>query len=98
MIVDFRINGSIQGSVIKSENIPILNIKVKGQRELDKIEVLRNSAVIKEFKIADGSKVFNKVFNDDNYNDENEVLYYYVRATQKNNEIAWSSPIWIDIV
>jgi len=97
MIVDFRINGSIQGSVIKSENVPTLNIKVKGQRELDKIEVLRNSAVIKEFNIADGLKVFNKVFNDDNYKEETEVLYYYVRATQKNNEIAWSSPIYIQL-
>lgn len=25
-----------------------------------------------------------------------EILYYYIRATQKNKELAWSSPIWLE--
>ena len=96
MIVDFRINGGISGSDIEISDAPNLRIKVKGQRELEKIEVLRNSKVIKEYTLTNGPIEFNEDFIDVNYHEENEVLYYYIRATQKNNEIAWSSPIWID--
>ena len=87
MIVDFRINGS---------DPPSLSIKVKGQRELEKVEVLRNSKVIKEFYVSGGELEFDQVYVDPGYQDEKDVLYYYVRATQKNKEIAWSSPIWVE--
>jgi hypothetical protein len=96
MIVDFRINGGISGSTIEMDQAPGLNIKVTGQRELEKVEVLRNSKVIKEYILQNGPIEFDENFIDENYGEENEVLYYYVRATQKNNALAWSSPIWIE--
>ncbi len=98
MIVDFRINGSINGSVTKTDMVPALNIKVKAQRELEKIEVLRNSKVIKTYPVPDGSLEFDQLFSDEHYQDEKEICYYYIRATQKNNQIAWSSPIWLESV
>jgi len=85
MIVDFRLDG-----------FPELSIKVEGQRELEKVEVLRNSKVIKEFVLSGDVLDFKEVYTDPDYLDEKEVLYYYIRATQKNNEIAWSSPIWVE--
>ena len=96
IIVDFRINGAVNGSLIKTSELSALSIKVKGQRELEKIEVLRNSKVIKEFSINDGETEFEASFADQDYMDEKDVLYYYIRASQKNKEIAWSSPIWVD--
>jgi hypothetical protein len=96
MIVDFRIHGEIIGSTIKTSKAPQLSMKVKGQRELEKVEILRNSKVIKEFTLPAMSIEFHEEYIDENYHEENEVLYYYIRATQHNNEIAWSSPIWID--
>lgn len=98
MIVDFRINGKLAGSTTKIREAPNLNFKVKGQHELEKVEILRNSKVIKEYNLSNGPTEFDDSYIDENYQEENEVLYYYVRGTQKNNEIVWSSPIWIDIV
>ncbi|MCD6354122.1 MAG: DUF3604 domain-containing protein [Prolixibacteraceae bacterium] len=95
MIIDFRINGAVNGSVVTTDKIPVLQIKVKGQRELSKIEILRNSAVIKEYLLLDDSIHFNEIFNDENYKEGNGALYYYVRATQKNDAIGWSSPVWV---
>ncbi len=57
-------------------------MKVQGQRELEKVEVLRNSRVIKAFSVSGGQIDFNEVFTDSDYQDEKEVLYYYIRATQ----------------
>jgi len=96
MIIDFRVNGSISDIKKHIEEAPEISINVKGQRELDKVEILRNSAVIKEYKITESSLLFRETFKDENYMSEKEVLYYYVRVTQQNNEIGWSSPIWIE--
>ncbi len=97
MVIDFRINGSITDSTAKSEKAPSLTINVKGQRELDKVDILRNSEVIKEYKITNASLLFNKTFIDENCQTQKDVLYYYIRVTQQNKEIGWSSPIWIEL-
>ena len=96
MIIDFRVNGSIGGTTVASKDAPALNIKIKGQRPLDKIEILRNSEVIKEYKITDGVLDFEETFTDSAYQNEKDVLYYYVRATQQNNALGWSSPVWVE--
>ncbi len=96
IIVDFRVNGETTGSVVKTNNAPKLTIAVKGQRELAKVEVLRNSEVIKEFTVDNEAREFSDNFVDEITQNKNEVLYYYIRATQKNKEIAWSSPVWVE--
>jgi hypothetical protein len=96
IIVDFRINGAISGSTIKISGKPDLSIKVKGQRELEKVEVLRNSEPVKTYTVDKGLTEFAGNFIDENYQDEEGVLYYYIRATQRNNAIAWASPVWIE--
>jgi hypothetical protein len=88
MIVDLQLN----------DGPPSLSIRVKGQRELEKVEILRNSKVIKEYPVLDGGIEFEASYADETYQEEKEVLYYYIRATQKNKEIAWSSPLWVEQV
>jgi hypothetical protein len=96
MIVDFWLNDAPVGSVSGKSGAPELSIKVRGQRELEKVEVLRNSRGIKEYAVSEGQLAFDEKFADSDYQDETEVLYYYIRATQKNKELAWSSPIWVE--
>jgi hypothetical protein len=97
MVIMLKVNGSTTDAKAKTGRAPDVSIEVKGQRALDKVEILRNSEVIKEYKIANNaSLVFNETFVDEDYRSEKEVLYYYVRVTQRNNEIGWSSPIWIE--
>lgn len=52
--------------------------------------------MIKEFIIKNNEFAFNKTFVDKDYQIEKDVLYYYIRATQKNNAIGWSSPVWVE--
>lgn len=97
MVVDFRINGRMAGSTAGASGAPKLSLNVKGQRALEKVEILRNSEVIKEYRVTRGSLVFNRTFIDEKYQEAQDVLYYYIRTTQQNKAIGWSSPIWIDI-
>ena len=97
IIVDFRLNGAISDTVVKTKAAPELTINIKAERELEKIEILRNSKVIKEFNIQNSETAFNKTFIDEGYQNDIVVLYYYIRATQKNKAIGWSSPVWVEV-
>lgn len=88
---------STKEEVVKTNDAPKLNIIIKGQRELAKVEVLRNSTVIKEYNLSNNEIAFSTEFVDTDFKKESEELYYYIRATQRNNEIAWSSPVWINL-
>jgi hypothetical protein len=96
MFIDLRVNEATMGSISRSTGIPELRIEVQGQYPLEKVEILRNSEVIHTFDIYDNTLEFEKVFRDPEYKEESEVLYYYLRATQKNKALAWSSPVWVD--
>jgi hypothetical protein len=96
IIVDFRINEAISDTVVKIKTAPKFTIHIKAEKELEKIEILRNSKVIEVYYIDDNALTFNKICSDPDYNEEDKVLYYYVRASQKNKAIAWSSPIYVE--
>ncbi len=96
IFMDVRINGATVGESVKTDKAPELNFSIESQSVLDKVEVLRNSKVIHEYAINDNVSSFTQTFIDKDYKKEKSVLYYYIRVSQKNNELAWSSPIWVE--
>jgi len=96
MFIDLKVNGTIMGATNTANKVPEIVINVIGQYPLEKVEILRNSKVIHQFDIDNDTLDFTQTFFDYSYQDEEEVLYYYVRATQKNKALAWSSPIWVN--
>jgi len=96
MFIDLKLNEAEMGQISKLNKIPKIAINVHGQYPLDKVEILRNSKVIHTYSMDDNIVDFKQVYSDTDYNDEKDVLYYYVRATQKNNALAWASPVWIE--
>lgn len=78
---------------------------VAGTTDLTKVEIIRNGKVIHTI-VPKGYSV------DIEYDDMSSLekvalaggnkkppfVFYYLRVTQKDGHIAWSSPIWIDIV
>jgi len=96
IVMRFFLNNASQGSTVKSARAPELDMEVRGQRELEKVEVLRNSRVIREYLLEDDSEHFQMKLTDPDYAEDKGVLYYYIRATQKNGELAWSSPVWVE--
>lgn len=97
MFIDFRIEKTFMGETSTSKNT-IMNFKVIGQYPIDKVDILRNSQVIESYYMQNNELMFEHSFTDPDNNDNEEVLYYYVRVTQKNNALGWSSPIWVEEV
>lgn len=78
---------------------------VAGTTQLDSIEIIRNGKVIKTFEPTDYHMDF--TYDDmtplekvciDAKDKKPPFVYYYIRVTQKDGHIAWSSPIWVDYI
>ena len=93
ILLDFRVNGHLMGSEIISETAPEIMISVNGTASIDKIEILRNNEVVKDFR--PGSEAFEVNWTDNDFNSD-KPSYYYTRVLQGNGEEAISSPVWIE--
>ena len=96
IVMDFRLNGVVQGQTTKAADKNTLSIDIAAVDAIESIDILRNSRVIKSIKMEGDSTHFSSNYSDENIENEDEVLYYYVRVIQKNKQMAWSSPIWLE--
>jgi len=60
------------------------------------VELLRNSVVIQTW-YTDRNKEFSVQYTDNRYPETGDLCYYYARATRRDNQVAWSSPVWIEM-
>lgn len=108
IIVGFFIAGFPMGSELNTSLKPglLVNRHISGfvaaEGEIKSIEIIRNGAVLKTFSAPSYHLDF---YHDDMDNLTSCVLdgrgrppfaFYYLRVTQKDGHIAWSSPIWVD--
>lgn len=93
ILVDFSINGSPMGSEIINEqnNVNKIVVRVLGTNELDTVEIIKNGERLYSEKGKSNS--LDILFED---SDRSDCDYYYVRVVQKDEHMAWSSPIWVD--
>jgi hypothetical protein len=82
------------GEEIKTKSKPRITATIDGTDNLENIVVFRDGKIIHELKAEQlaGQKHYELDFTD---NDFSNNSYYYLRLIQRNNEIGWSSPIWV---
>ena len=108
IIVGFYIAGQRMGSELSTASKPGLNVNrhvsgyVAGTDKLKQVELLRNGVVIHTFF---PKNYFFEYYYDDQESvdkiglgpkDKDPFVFYYLRVTQEDGHMAWSSPIWID--
>jgi len=96
IILEFRINGEMMGEEIIVDSPKVsrdIFVKVIGQSTLKSVEIIKNNSLLCVYEV-------NKDRVEVTYIDEKEIFstdFYYVRVTQKDGEMAWSSPIWVSL-
>lgn len=92
ILVSFKANGKPMGSELKMAKGEAVNLEISilGTDEL-KVDLLKNNKVIQSWE--PGCDACDVKFSDVS---SNETDYYYVRVSQKDEHMAWGSPIWID--
>ncbi len=108
IIVGFHVAGHPMGSELSTAQKPGLMVNrhisgyIAGTSKLTLVEILRNGTVIKTFTpdtyhfdyYHDDMDDLSKITLDGN--GRSPFLYYYLRVTQEDGHLAWSTPIWLD--
>jgi len=92
IIVDLRCGPYIQGDELKTSEAPTLQLRVNGTNDLAKIEILRDSEVVATLRPQ--GQGYATTWTDPR--PLPGIHYYYIRVLQRDDELAWSSPIWIE--
>lgn len=111
IIVGLNLAGVPMGKEVNSAEKPGLLVNrhlagyVAGTTKLQMVELIRNGKVIKVFETEDYSLEF--AYDDmipldkvviDAKDKKPPFVFYYLRVTQEDGHMAWSSPIWVDLV
>jgi hypothetical protein len=86
----------MQGGVSTATGAPRLSIRIEGTKPIRQIDIIRNNEFIHTRHPLAQNDVF--TFTDPNPPAATKAgfdTYYYVRVQQVDEQIAWSSPIWI---
>lgn len=95
IVVDFRLNGVWSGGATRSDGVPRMTFNVTAVDDIAAIDILRNSRVVHTIQPAPGTKQYTGDWADTEFQDQSGAPYYYIRVSQKNDHLAWSSPIWV---
>ncbi len=111
IIVGLSLAGQPMGKEINTAEKPGLLVNrhisgyVAGTSDIQSVEIIRNGQVIKVFEGSGYSMEF--AYDDmvpldkvviDAKDKKPPFVFYYLRVTQDDGHMAWSSPIWIDLV
>ena len=85
----FTGNRKLMGSEVRNTSVKELVIDVVAENKLKKVELFKNGDLFQRFVPEDPM-----VFAKDLKIPDPEPSNWYVRVTQENNQMAWSSAIW----
>ncbi len=95
IVLDVRCGAALMGDEVRTAT-PTFKVTVLGTAPIATVEVLRNSAVIHtvrpDAKAREGVRFD---WEDPAPPAGPRANFYYVRVTQENGQMAWSSPIWV---
>jgi hypothetical protein len=91
----FSADGHLLGSIYSTDQNPVFSLEVEGVSDLRRVEILKNNKLLFEFR---PSGKYLEVSVEDDTGWDRPDNFYYVRVTQQNGTLAWSSPIWISIL
>ncbi|MAE67326.1 MAG: hypothetical protein CMJ18_23945 [Phycisphaeraceae bacterium] len=105
VLIDFRLNGTMMGGVLSHPADRRLAVRVEAERELERVNVVRNGAAVHEFDTS-GPMLEDEWIDDD---PPPGACWYYIRVEdetpyrehphnicQAAGPLAWSSPIWVE--
>jgi hypothetical protein len=68
---------------------------VLGTNPLDRVDILRDGAVVHTHRPEKDSEEAKFHWEDTAPKQGGKASYYYVRVIQKDGQMAWASPIWV---
>lgn len=93
IFVEFTCNGHLLGTEIEVSGKPYLEMKVDGTADIKQVTLVRNEQNYKQWQPK--SRTFTETFEDES--PEKGENRYYLRVEQADGNMAWSSPVWVQV-
>ena len=93
IIVDFQSRGHVMGEEFSSSETPRLDIRAIGTGTIEQIDIIKDNTFAYTAEPQTGEVTV--TFTDSAATAGTH--YYYVRVIQSDGNMAWSSPIWINL-
>jgi hypothetical protein len=93
IFMDVRVNGHLMGEVIKARpgGAVVLSVKISAAGKIKRVEVAKDNKFV--HTVTPKGKIVEFVFEDTQ--PRSKRSFYYVRVILEDDEIAWSSPVWV---
>jgi len=104
MIIGFEINGHLMGEEFSmpKDDARVIRARAVGTTVIEKVEIIRNNMEVfektggelsTEFEFEDNEPLDSVLVEDTEARPP--FSFYYLRVTQRDGNLGWSSPIWI---
>jgi hypothetical protein len=93
IFVEFSCNDHLLGTEIALSGKPVIKFSVNGSAEITRVTLVRNEQNYQQWEVE--GKNFAQTFTDETpISGENR---YYLRVEQVDGNMAWSSPVWVQV-
>jgi hypothetical protein len=93
IILEFWLGDHFMGEEFTTDKLPPIRVKAVGTGTVDAIDIIRNNRSI--YRNGGGAREVDVTFKDTA--PEPGMNFYYVRLEQADGNVAWSSPIWVNL-
>jgi hypothetical protein len=83
------------GSEFATRDLPPLEVDVVGTADIERIDVVRDNRIVYSRSPETAARKLRFQFQD--LQSEPGMHYYYARVIQTDRNMAWLSPIWVEL-
>ncbi|MDQ8192898.1 hypothetical protein QEH59_00575 [Coraliomargarita sp. SDUM461004] len=94
IILEFKCGDKMMGDCFVAADAVKLDINVRGTDKIKQIDIIKNCQIVKTVHPDEQQEV---KFTWEDQDPTNGESHYYVRVMQEDDELAWSSPMWITV-
>jgi hypothetical protein len=94
IVVTFSAGAQMMGDEFKAAAPPLMQAKVNGTAPIKAIEIIKDAKIVYAWRPPEASKDAEFTWKDNE--SPRGTSYYYVRVIQDDDQVAWSSPMWIN--
>ena len=91
ILVDMRVNGRMMGEAFRTTETPVISVNLTGTDTIDKVWIIKDNMFL--YTIEPGKSQVSFTYTDKSVTPGDH--YYYVRVQQKDEALAWGSPVCV---
>ena len=95
IVCEVRMGEHPMGSEFTAARVPPMDVKVTGTTNIDRVDIIKDNRIV--YTYFPNKPSANVAFRFQDMQAKPGLQYYYPRVIQKDRNMAWVSPIWVNV-